>query len=279
MDNSCKRDLDEGMRNLKQWLCIRCSIVPCTPVYIVVCVWRSSLQSEYEQTQAQEVSEPYRLWPWKELLGDVATVSYMAPLVSVMHSIERQPWRTSMKICTLCRATLTPSPNRWKFIQIWKSLCKRIRVCPWNKAKPQLQSLSWEKPALIVATTTMGGEQLLDGRNHQRSHSHVVQNGRSEEMGMPHDFFKLFLLKFQTPVTLFSGEWWSFLVARLAHSAYLQLRYRLLRVSRSNAWRVAYSTGYCPLVTHPSINLASNPGPRCHRICHRRKADRADPKW
>ena len=48
----------------------------------------------------------------------------------------------------------------------------------------------------------------------------------------------IFLLKFQTPVTLCSGKLWSILLARLSHSA--DLRSRLRHVS--SAPSVAYST-------------------------------------
>ena len=58
----------------------------------------------------------------------------------------------------------------------------------------------------------------------------------------------LFLLKFQTPVTLCSGEWWSILVVKLAHSA--DLRSRLRRVSGAPA----NSTGCSRVVTHPGTN-------------------------
>ena len=64
-----------------------------------------------------------------------------------------------------------------------------------------------------------------------------------------------FLTRVQTPVTLCSGEWWSILVVRLAHSA--DLRSRLRHVS--SAPSVACSTGCFRVVTHPG----TNPARRC----------------
>ena len=56
-------------------------------------------------------------------------------------------------------------------------------------------------------------------------------------VGLQHTTF-FFLTHVQTPVTFRSGEWWSILVVRLAHSA--DLRSRLRHVS--SAPHVAYST-------------------------------------
>ena len=84
-------------------------------------------------------------------------------------------------------------------------------------------------------------------------------------------FFFFFFTQVQTPVTLCSGEWWSILVVRLAHSA--DLRSRLRHVS--SAPSVAYSTGCSRVVTHPG----TNPARRCltsviwrEPVCHRRLA-------
>ena len=68
-------------------------------------------------------------------------------------------------------------------------------------------------------------------------------------------FFFFFFTQVQTPVTLCSGEWWSILVVRLAHSA--DLRSRLRHVS--SAPSVAYSTGCSRVDTHPG----TNPARRC----------------
>ena len=68
-------------------------------------------------------------------------------------------------------------------------------------------------------------------------------------------FFFFFFTQVQTPVTLCSGELWSILVVRLAHSA--DLRSRLRHVS--SAPSVAYSTGCSRVVTHPG----TNPARRC----------------
>ena len=80
-----------------------------------------------------------------------------------------------------------------------------------------------------------------------------------------------FFTQVQTPVTLCSGELWSILVVRLAHSS--DLRSRLRHVS--NAPSVAYSTGCSRVVTHPG----TNPARRCltsviwrEPVCHRRLA-------
>ena len=68
-------------------------------------------------------------------------------------------------------------------------------------------------------------------------------------------FFFFFFTQVQTPVTLCSGELWSILVVRLAHSA--DLRSRLRHVS--NAPSVAYSTACSRVATHPG----TNPARRC----------------
>ena len=68
-------------------------------------------------------------------------------------------------------------------------------------------------------------------------------------------FFFFFFTQVQTPVTLCSGELWSILVVRLAHSA--DLRSRLRHVS--SAPSVAYSTRCSRVVTHPG----TNPARRC----------------
>ena len=68
-------------------------------------------------------------------------------------------------------------------------------------------------------------------------------------------FFYFFFTQVQTPVTLCSGELWSILVVRPAHSA--DLRSRLRHVS--SAPSVAYSTGCSWVVTHPG----TNPARRC----------------
>ena len=84
-------------------------------------------------------------------------------------------------------------------------------------------------------------------------------------------FFFFFFTQVQTPVTLCSGELWSILVVRLAHSA--DLRSRLRHVS--SAPSVAYSTRCSRVVTHPG----TNPARRCltsviwrEPVCHRRSA-------
>ena len=64
-----------------------------------------------------------------------------------------------------------------------------------------------------------------------------------------------FLLKFQTPVTLCSGELWSILVVRVANSA----DQRSLPRHVSSEQSVAYSTGCSRLVTQPG----TNPARRC----------------
>ena len=88
---------------------------------------------------------------------------------------------------------------------------------------------------------------------------------------IPVDFFFFFFTPVQTPGTLCSGELWSILVVRLAHSA--DLRSRLRHVS--SAPSVAYSTGCSWVVTHPG----TNPARRCltsviwrEPVCHRRLA-------
>ena len=65
-------------------------------------------------------------------------------------------------------------------------------------------------------------------------------------------YYCYFFMQVQTPVTLCSGEWWSILVVRLAHSA--DLRSRLRHVS--SAPSVAYHTGCSRVVTHPGTNPA-----------------------
>ena len=67
--------------------------------------------------------------------------------------------------------------------------------------------------------------------------------------------FFFFFTQVQIPVTLFSGELWSILVVRLAHSA--DLRSRLRHVS--SAPNVTYSTGCSRVATHPGTNPL-NPG-------------------
>ena len=84
-------------------------------------------------------------------------------------------------------------------------------------------------------------------------------------------FFFFFFTQVQTPVPLCSGEWWSLLVVRLAHSA--DLRSCLRHVS--SAPSVAYNTGCSRVVTHPG----TNPAWQCltsvilrEPVCHRRLA-------
>ena len=79
-----------------------------------------------------------------------------------------------------------------------------------------------------------------------------------QKLQLPEDdffFFFFFFTQVQTPVTLCSGELWSILVVRPAHSA--DLRSRLRHVS--SAPSVAYSTGCSRVVTHPG----TNPARRC----------------
>ena len=68
-------------------------------------------------------------------------------------------------------------------------------------------------------------------------------------------FFFFFLLKSRLQSHFFSGELWSILVVRLAHSA--DLRSRLRHVSSAPC--VAYSTGCSRVITHPG----TNPARRC----------------
>ena len=68
-------------------------------------------------------------------------------------------------------------------------------------------------------------------------------------------FFYFFFTQVQTPVTLCSGELWSILVVRLAHSG--DLRSRLRHVS--SAPSVAYSAACSRVVTHPG----TDPARRC----------------
>ena len=84
-------------------------------------------------------------------------------------------------------------------------------------------------------------------------------------------FYFILFTQVQTPVTLCSGELWTILVVRLAHSADLKSRLRHV----SSAPSVAYSTGCSRVVTHPG----TNPARRCltsviwrEPVCHRRLA-------
>ena len=118
--------------------------------------------------------------------------------------------------------------------------------------------------------------RLISSGWRKRSFSHLASQQQWERSGMVKTlidffFFFFFFTQVQTPVTLCSGEWWSILVVRLAHSA--DLRSRLRHVS--SAPSVAYSTGCSRVVTHPG----TNPARRCltsviwrEPVCHRRLA-------
>ena len=111
----------------------------------------------------------------------------------------------------------------------------------------------------------------------------MMRPGHSANVGtrLCHVVF-FFFTQVQTPVTVCSGELWSILVVRLAHSADLRSRLRHVsgapsvtaRVFRGevSAPSVANHTGCFRVVTHPG----TNPGRRClslvigrEPVCHR----------
>ena len=103
---------------------------------------------------------------------------------------------------------------------------------------------SWRHRSSISLTTAR--------RNHVEHSFHKArQLSTVSKLPSACQFFSfIFFTQVQIPVTLCSGELWSILVVRQAHSA--DLRSRLRHVS--GAPSVAYSTGCSRVVTHPGTN-------------------------
>ena len=129
----------------------------------------------------------------------------------------------------------------------------------WVKTGNTTQKLiSWLATISTENMTNLHEIKKLVGSASRHKAYHHLQEGMDNHSVTQTFLFFIFFYFFtqvQTPVTLCSGELWSILVVRLAHSADLRSRLRHESCEPS----VAYSTGCSRVVTYPG----TNPARRC----------------